>query len=64
MKLAVIYYSKTGQTKEMAEIIVAGMEKAGCEGRLFSVEEPVDAVYLKESTGIVFGSPTYMATSH
>ncbi|MFU0788286.1 MAG: hypothetical protein ACFWTP_18500 [Enterococcus gilvus] len=38
MKLAVIYYSKTGQTKEMAEIIVAGMEKAGCEGRLFSVE--------------------------
>ena len=35
MKLAVIYYSKTGQTKEMAEIIVAGMEKAGCEGGLF-----------------------------
>lgn len=64
MKLAVIYYSKTGQTKEMAETIVAGIEKAGCKGRLFSVEEPVDAAYLKESTGIVFGSPTYMATSH
>lgn len=63
MKLAIIYFSKTGQTKEMAEIIARGMGKAGSEARIFSVDEPIDEEYLQECGGIVFGSPTYMATS-
>lgn len=64
MKLAIIYFSKTGQTKEMAEVIAKGMERTGGEVRLFSVDEPMDKAFLSECTGIVFGSPTYMATSH
>ena len=64
MKLAIIYYSKTGQTKEMAEVIAHGMEKAGSEARIFSVDEPIDKAYVNDCSGIVFGTPTYMATSH
>lgn len=64
MKLAIIYYSKTGQTKEMAEVIAQGMKKAGSEARIFSVDEPIDTEYVNDCSGIVFGTPTYMATSH
>lgn len=64
MKLAVIYYSKTGQTKEMAEIIAEGMRKTGSDVKTFSVDESMDREYLKECSGVVFGSPTYLATSH
>lgn len=49
MKLAIIYFSKTGQTKEMAEVIAKGMERAGGEVRLFSVDEPMDKAFLSES---------------
>lgn len=63
MKIAIIYYTKTGQTKEMAEIIAEGMREAGGEVRLFSVEEAIDQDYLTVCDGIVFGTPTHMATS-
>ncbi|MBO0453700.1 MULTISPECIES: flavodoxin family protein [Enterococcus] len=64
MKLAVIYYSKTGQTKEMAEIIAQGMRNVGSEVRVYSVDDSINANYVNECSGIVFGTPTYMATSH
>lgn len=64
MRLAIVYYSKTGQTQEMAEVIAQGMNDTGCEVRIFSVDEPIDATYLNACSGIIFGSPTYMATSH
>lgn len=64
MKLAIIYYSKTGQTKERAEIIAQGMRKAGSDVRVFSVVDAMDIPYLNECSGIIFGSPTYMGTSH
>ena len=41
MKFAVIYYSKTGHTREMGEIIGRGIEKEGGQVRLFSIEEPL-----------------------
>lgn len=63
MKLAIVYYSKTGHTKEMAEVIAKGMEQKVAEVRLFSIEEKVDVDYLKECQGVVFGTPTYYATS-
>lgn len=63
MKLAIIYCSKTGQTKEMAEVIAKGMEKTGSEVQLFSVDEEMDEAYLTACDGIVFGTPTHMATS-
>ena len=43
MKFAIIYYSKTGHTREMAEVIARGLAAAGGETRFFSVEEAMDA---------------------
>lgn len=46
MKFAIIYYSKTGHTREMAEVIARGLAAAGGETRFFSVEEAMDADYI------------------
>ncbi|GCF92252.1 flavodoxin [Enterococcus florum] len=64
MKFAVIYYSVSGNTKSMAEEIAEGIRIAGEEARLFSIEENVDPAYLEQCKGILFGTPTYVATSH
>ncbi len=60
MKLAVIYDSKTGNTRQAAEWIAEGIEKEGCSGRAFSIED-VDASYVNEAKGIVIGCPSYAA---
>ena len=61
MKLAVIYDSKTNNTKACAETIARGMEKAGnTEAKTFHISN-VDFEYARECCGIVFGTPTYMA---
>ena len=61
MKMTVLYYSKTGNTKHMAEIIAKGMETAqGVEAKAFPLDG-VDAAWAKESKCIVLGSPIYMA---
>ena len=61
IKLAVIYDSKSGNTKAAASAIAAGMTSVeGIEAKIFSINE-VDESYIEESCGIVFGSPTYMA---
>jgi len=61
MKLAVIYDSKTGNTKQAAKWITEGMtEVPGIEAEAFSISE-VDENYLKEAKGIVIGSPSYAA---
>src|SRR5699024_805762 len=53
----------TGHTKEMAEVIAKGMRAQQAEVRLFSITEDIDEAYLKECQGVVFGTPTYYATS-
>ena len=61
MKLAVIYDSKTGNTRQAAEWIAAGMgEVPGVEARTFSIHE-VDEAFAGEAKGIVIGSPSYAA---
>ena len=61
MKLSVIYDSKTGNTKQAAEWICEGMlEVDGCEAQAFSIQS-VDLEYVKESMGVVIGSPSYAA---
>lgn len=61
MKLAVIYDSKTGNTRQAAEWIAAGMgEVPGVEARTFSIHE-VDEAFATEAKGIVIGSPSYAA---
>ncbi len=61
MKLAVIYDSKTGNTKQAAEWIVEGMKSVeGVEAVAYSISN-VDEEYVKEAKGIVAGSPSYAA---
>lgn len=63
MKFAIVYYSKTGHTREMAEVIVRGLAAAGGETRFFSVEEAMDADYIDQCAGVIFGTPTYLANT-
>lgn len=63
MKIAVIYYSQTGHTREMGEEITKGISAAGGEARLFSVEEEMDADYINSCDGVIFGTPTWMANT-
>ncbi|MCF7907571.1 MAG: NAD(P)H-dependent oxidoreductase [Candidatus Omnitrophica bacterium] len=61
MKVAVIYYSRSGVTKEMAEIIYGQLKKKGAEADIFSVSE-VKSEQLLDYQGIIVGSPTYYGT--
>ncbi len=61
MKLAVIHDSKTGNTKQAAEWIAEGMKRVlGIEAKAFSIHE-TDKDFVKESAGVVVGSPSYAA---
>ena len=61
MKLSVIYDSRTGNTKRCAEWIAAGMSRVACvEAKTFSTKD-VDEAFVKESAGVVIGSPSYYA---
>ena len=61
MKLAVIYDSKTGNTKQAAEWIAEGMNlAAGAEARTLAIGE-VDEDFVAQSRGVVIGSPSYCA---
>lgn len=59
--MAVIYHSVTGNTKNMGEQIVKGMNLVeGVEARSFPIEN-VDTEFVKEAKCVVFGSPIYAA---
>ena len=62
MKMMVLYDSKTGNTREMAEVIAQGMERVpGVQTKACSIRE-VDEAWARESRCIVLGSPIYMAS--
>ena len=62
MKIAVIYHSQSGNTKAMAEKIVAGITRVdGVEAQTFSIDA-VDAAYVNESVCVIAGTPTYNGT--
>lgn len=54
----VIYYSRTGNTKEMAQIIAESMNEAGLQTDCKSVDK-IKADDLLGYDAIVIGSPTY-----
>jgi len=59
-KVLIIYHSKTGNTKAMAEAVEAGVKKEGLEVVLQRIEDTsIDD--LLEPDGIIIGSPTYFA---
>jgi NAD(P)H dehydrogenase (quinone) len=57
-KVIVVYYSRGGNTKKMAELIAAGVKKGGCDVLVKDVKETA-AEELKRYDGILVGSPTY-----
>jgi len=61
MKVVVIYYSQTGTTKKMAEIIADEIKINGVDVDLVSVTD-IKADKLLEYDGIIVGSPTYYGT--
>jgi NAD(P)H dehydrogenase (quinone) len=61
MKAVIIYYSRGGTTKKMAEIIHENVKKQGVDADIFSVEQ-IEADKLLEYDGIIIGSPTYYGT--
>lgn len=62
LKIAVIYYSRTGNTQKMAEFVAEGAQDAGGQVKLLKADEtePND---LFNSDGIIVGSPTYYGHS-
>lgn len=60
-KILVIYYSRTGNTKKMAELVVEGIKKEGLEAVIKDVKD-VKTEELLQFEGLVIGSPTYYGT--
>ncbi|MDY6968495.1 MAG: NAD(P)H-dependent oxidoreductase [Spirochaetota bacterium] len=62
MQVLVLYYSKTGNTRKMAEAILKGIDKVeGVESVLKSTSEVTKEDFLN-SEGIVAGSPVYFGS--
>lgn len=62
MKMTVLYHTKTGNTKQMADEIIKGMVSVeGVEAKALSIDE-IDEVWVKESKCVVLGTPIYMAS--
>ncbi len=59
-KICILYFSKTGKTKEMAEVIAEGATEAGAEVKTLSIEDalPED---VNDCDAVIFGTPTYYA---
>ena len=61
-KILIVYYSKTGNTGQMAEFVKGGVEKeGGVQIELKRVEE-TGIEDLLDPEGILMGSPTYYGT--
>lgn len=63
MKLSILYFSKTGNTKKAAEYIASGMKSVqDIEVGLYDIDH-IDYDFIKESKAVVFGTPTYYANT-
>ncbi len=60
-KILVVYYSRSGNTKKMAELITESIKKESVEVVLKDVKE-VEVDELLKFDGIVIGSPAYYGT--
>lgn len=57
-KALVVYYSRTGNTEEMAKLIAENLEKQGNEVILKKAQDARPADF-KDVDGVIIGSPTY-----
>lgn len=63
MRITILYYSKTGRTKEMADVIAKGMQSVDdIEVEIFDLNN-IDFDFLNSSKAVVFGTPTYYANT-
>ena len=58
MQVLVLYFSKGGNTRKLAQEIVAGVERVGVSAVLKSTDEVTKDDFL-ESAGVIAGSPVY-----
>ena len=58
MQVLVLYYSKSGNTKKLAEIVAGGVESTGVKAVLKNTDEVTKDDFLN-SSGVVAGSPVY-----
>lgn len=62
MKLAIVYHSKSGNTKHMAQVIADGINSVdGAEAKICSIDD-MDVDWIKESKCVIVGTPVYMAS--
>ena len=61
-RIAIIYYTKSGNTEKMADLISEGVQKdENVKGEVYKVQEfPIDKT--KEYDALIVGSPTYYGT--
>ncbi len=63
-KIAVIYHSRSGHTKVVAQHIASGVEQAGGKATLFtSVEAVARLDELDAMDALIFGCPTFMGST-
>ncbi|MBU5315272.1 flavodoxin domain-containing protein [Clostridium bornimense] len=63
MKISILYFTKSGKTKEMAEIVAKGMKNVNnIEVGVFDINN-IDENFLNESKAVVFGTPIYYANT-
>jgi flavodoxin len=58
-KVLIAYFSGTGTTRQMAELIAEGVRIAGQEAEVTHVLEITDTAMLLGYDGYIFGCPTY-----
>lgn len=61
MQILILYYSKTGNTKKLAEKIAKGVESTNTKAVCLSTDEVQKEDFLK-SSGIIAGSPVYFGS--
>lgn len=62
MKIAIVYYSKSGNTQKVADLVAEGAKKIEkVEVKSMSIEA-IDDDFLTEAKAVIFGSPTIAGT--
>lgn len=67
MKIAILYFSQTGNTEKMAGVIRDGILEynKNIEVSLMNIssDENIDKDFLNDSSAVIFGTPTYVAST-
>jgi len=62
MKVAIVYHSETGNTRQMAELVREGcLSVEGVEAECMSIDA-IDQPYLDAARAVILGCPTYEGT--